>query len=234
MRPTVLLFDIDGTLLLTGGAGRTAFARAFAEVTGRDDACDGFSFAGMTDLAIARLGLSAVGRAVDEVTVARLFESYLAALQEELPRRQHTVFPGVRELLDKLAPARHCAIGLGTGNLRRGAEAKLRHVQLWDSFAFGGFGCDHEERAELLRAGAARGAERLGLPLSECRVVVIGDTVRDVAAAHALGAECIGVETGGVSSAALRAAGAHAAVCDLRDQSVLSILLDEQVPARTP
>lgn len=226
MRPTVLLFDIDGTLLLTGGAGRRAFARAFTEVTGRADACSHFSFAGMTDRAIARQGLVAVGREPDAATVEMLFEHYLAALLDELARTpQYTIMPGVQPLLAELLRHRHVAIGLGTGNLRLGAQAKLRHGGLWDHFTFGGFGCDHEERGELLRRGAERGAATLGLPLSDCRIVVIGDTVRDVSAAHAIGATCVAVETGGVASDVLLSAGAHVAYRDLTQRGVLDHLL---------
>jgi phosphoglycolate phosphatase len=225
-RPTVLLFDIDGTLLLTGGAGRRAFERAFATMTGRGDACAGFSFGGMTDRAIAREGLLALGRAVEEALVERLFEHYLDALREELLRTQnYTVMPGVRELLAALSPHRHLALGLGTGNLRRGAEAKLRHGQLWDPFTFGGFGCDHEQRGELLRRGAERGAERLRSALDDCRVVVIGDTARDVAAAQQIGAECVAVETGGVAADALRKAGSCTVFRDLRQPGVLEHLV---------
>lgn len=226
VRPTVLLFDIDGTLLLSGGAGRRAFARAFHEVTGRPDACDTFSFGGMTDRGIARQGLAALAREVDDATVELLFESYLRALHDELARTTgYTIMPGVHALLDALAPHAHLAIGLGTGNLRRGAEAKLRHGGLWERFAFGGFGCDHEERGELLRCGAARGADLIGQPLSACRVVVIGDTVRDVYAAHAIGAECVGVATGGVPEETLAAAGASAVFRDLTEAGVLERLL---------
>lgn len=225
-RPTVFLFDIDGTLLLTGGAGRRSFERAFKEVTGHPEALQGLSFAGMTDRGIARAGLQALGRAPDEHTVERLFEAYLHALADELARTpKYTIMPGVRELLAELTQVSDIALGLGTGNLRRGAEAKLRHGALWEHFTFGGFGCDHELRAELLRRGAERGAQALGLPLAACRLVVIGDTVRDVDAAHAIGAECIGVETGGVTASVLRAAGAHAVYRDLTERGVLESLL---------
>lgn len=223
---TVLLFDIDGTLLLTGGAGRRAFTRAFTAMTGRADACEGFSFAGMTDRGIARRGFENVGRQVDEDTIAQLFEHYLAALADELSRTpSYTIMPGVEALLATLATHEGLAIGLGTGNLRRGAEAKLRHGGLWEHFAFGGFGCDHEDRAELLRRGAERGRAVLGLAPGEGRVVVIGDTVRDIDAAHAIGATCIAVETGGVSAETLRAGGAAAVFCDLSHPDALAHLL---------
>lgn len=224
-RATILLFDIDGTLLLTGGAGRRSFERAFTEVTGRPDALSGFSFGGMTDRGIAREGLRALGREVDEALVEQLFERYLAALADELVTSNYTVMPGVHELLAALQGKSGVAIGLGTGNLRRGAEAKLTKGRLWDSFAFGGFGCDHEERSELLQRGAERGAASLDCTLAECRVVVIGDTVRDVTAAHTIGAICVGVETGGVTRDVLSAAGAHVVYKDLTERGVLDSLL---------
>jgi phosphoglycolate phosphatase len=222
---TILLFDIDGTLLLTGGAGRRSFERAFKIITGRADALSGFSFGGMTDRGIAREGLRALGREVDEALVEQLFESYLAALADELVTSNYTIMPGVHDVLAMLAERSGVAVGLGTGNLRRGAEAKLKKGQLWESFQFGGFGCDHEQRSELLRKGAERGAASLDCTLAECRVVVIGDTVRDVTAAHAIGAICIGVETGGVTRDVLSAAGAHVVYKDLTERGVIESLL---------
>ena len=225
-RPTLLLFDLDGTLLLTGGAGRRAFERAFAQLTGRRDACDGIAFGGMTDRAIARAGLAALGREPDEALLEQLFECYLAALADELARTTgYTIMPGVPALLAALGRHAHLSLGLGTGNLRRGAEAKLRHGQLWEPFAFGGFGCDHEQRGELLRIGAQRGAERLGRALRECRVVVIGDTPRDVLAAQQIGAECLAVETGGVAADALREAGPCTVFRDLSEPGALELLV---------
>jgi phosphoglycolate phosphatase len=224
--PTLYLFDIDGTILLTGGAGRRSFERAFVEVTGRADALKAISFGGMTDRGIARAGLEAAGIDVSDERVEKLFEAYLAALADELLRTpKYTIMPGVHEVLAKLKTMANVAIGLGTGNLKRGAEAKLRHGKLWEHFSFGGFGCDHELRGELLRAGALRGAQQLGVPLADCRIVVIGDTVRDVDAAREIGAECIGVETGGVEASVLRDRGAHAVYRDLTQPGVLEVLL---------
>ncbi len=215
-RPTIVLFDIDGTLILTGGAGRRAFERSFRSVIGSADSLASFSFGGMTDLGIARMGLELAGEAVDQARLNALLDSYVAALHDELEKRpDYRIMPMARELVTRARSEAHVAVGLGTGNLKRGAEAKLRHGGLWELFDFGGFGCDHEDRTELLRAGAVRGAERLGLPLSRCRVVVVGDTVRDVVAAHGITAECIGVETGGLSAQELRAAGARAVFADL-------------------
>ncbi|HEX5659720.1 MAG TPA: HAD family hydrolase [Polyangiales bacterium] len=223
--PTLFLFDIDGTILLTGGAGRRSFERAFTEVTGRPDALETVSFGGMTDKGIARQGLEAAGIEVTDERVEKLFEAYLKALAIELQSSKYTIMPGVHDVLAKLKGLAHTALGLGTGNLKLGAEAKLRHGKLWEHFSFGGFGCDHELRGELLRAGAVRGAQQLGVPLEACRIVVIGDTVRDVDAAKEIGAECIGVETGGVSAEDLRARGAHAVYRDLTDPRALESLL---------
>ncbi|HSO32352.1 MAG TPA: HAD hydrolase-like protein, partial [Labilithrix sp.] len=119
------------------------------------------------------------------------------------------------------------ALGLGTGNVKRGAYAKLARGALDAPFAFGGFGCDAEDRTELLRVGAGRGAAALGVPLADCRVVVIGDTPKDVAAARGIGAECIGVGTGGFAPAALRDLGAQNAFATLEEDGVREALFSE-------
>lgn len=214
-RPTVVLFDIDGTLLESGGAGRAAMSAAFGRLWGRADACANISFGGMTDRAIARQGLLAVGENVDEARIDQLVAAYLAQLEHTLPRYPHRVMPGVNVLLDALSERADLALGLGTGNVRAGAFAKLRTASLDAYFAFGGFGCDAEDRAQLLRAGAQRGAERAGAALEQCRVVVIGDTPKDVAAARAIGAEVVAVATGGFDLDTLRATQPDRAVADL-------------------
>jgi len=225
-QPTIVLFDIDGTLILTGGAGRRAFECSFRGVLGRADSLASFSFGGMTDRAIARMGLERAGEPADDARIDALLEAYLNALRDELAQKpNYRVMPRVREVVVAARAHPHIAMGLGTGNLKRGAEAKLRHGGLWELFDFGGFGCDHENRTELLRAGAVRGAAQLGQPLSACRVVVVGDTVRDVVAAHGIAAECIGVETGGISAQALREAGAHAVFSDLSAPGALDAIV---------
>lgn len=223
--PTVLLFDIDGTLVTTGGAGRRAMTRAFEALTGRDDAT-GFPFAGMTDRAIVRAGLRNVGCDDDDDAVARVLALYLELLEGEVESAsRYGVYPGVVPALDAAARAERTAIGLGTGNVRTGARIKLSRVGLDSRFGFGGFGCDHEDRAELLRAGAERGAALLGLDRGECRVVVVGDTVRDVDAALAIGAEVVAVGTGGEELAVLRARGATFVVRDLHEPGAIDLLL---------
>ncbi len=208
MRPTVLLFDIDGTLVSSGGAGRRAMERAMLAITGRDDTC-GFGFSGMTDRAIARQALRGAGHEDTEAAIDGVLDAYLEILAVEVPRStDFKALPGVVAVVEAARQSAGVAVGLGTGNVRRGASIKLRRVDLERCFDFGGFGCDHEERARLLAAGAERGAERLGKALAQCRVVVIGDTPKDVAAALAIGAECVGVATGRFDVASLAAAGA--------------------------
>jgi phosphoglycolate phosphatase len=137
------------------------------------------------------------------------------------------VHRGVEAALDA-AEARGCAIGLGTGNVREGARLKLERVGLHHRFAFGGFGCDHELRAELIRVGAERGARALGAPLEACRVVVIGDTPKDIAAAQAIGAECLAVATGTFTTADLTAHAPTRVVADLAEAGALAALLGDE------
>lgn len=214
-RATVVLFDVDGTLITCGGAGRRAMEEAFREVCGRSDVCS-FSFGGGTDRGIARQGLRNAGLEPDEAAIDALLARYLVHLEPLLAQSErYAVLPGVEALVDAVSAVQGLAVGLGTGNVERGARAKLQRGKLDQRFAFGGFGCDHEERARLLDAGAQRGATRLGVPREACRVVVVGDTPRDVEAAHAIGAECIAVATGTHDLASLRTTGAALVVEDL-------------------
>lgn len=225
-QPTVLLFDIDGTLLRTGGAGRRSMRQAFHELFGRPDALDHMDFRGMTDPLILLGGLHSVGAAPTPEHVAALTEAYLRALAVEVPASSdYAVLPGVRALLAHLSGRERVALGLGTGNTQAGARTKLTHGDLWHHFGFGGFGDDHGDRVELIRTGAMRGASALGAPLDACRVVIIGDTPKDAHAARGIGAACLGVLTGGYSEPELREAGAEWVVPDLRHGSVLPALL---------
>ncbi|MFU8805899.1 MAG: HAD family hydrolase, partial [Bradymonadaceae bacterium] len=146
----ILLFDIDGTLVSTGGAGRRAIERALVDHLGIAQISMKFSFAGMTDRAILRLATEGHGRMCGDGDVDELIERYVAYLPEEVERADYRVFPGVVELLDKLVDLEASAIGLGTGNAERGARIKLERGGLNDYFAFGGYGCTFEDRAELL------------------------------------------------------------------------------------
>jgi phosphoglycolate phosphatase-like HAD superfamily hydrolase len=225
MRPTVLLFDLDGTLVSTGGAGRRAIDAAFTDLFGRGDACSHLDFSGMTDRAIARSALAAIDVAPTEEAIARVLGRYVERLDEALAAsRNFRVLAGVREVLDAAARREQVAVGLGTGNIVAGARKKLSVCDLWERFPFGGFADDSEERAELIRAGAVRGAERLGVTLERCRVVVIGDTPRDVAAAAANRFESLAVASGSHRLEVLIECGASVAVNDLLDARVVDAL----------
>ncbi len=226
MTPTVLLFDIDGTLLSSSGAGRRAMEAALHDHTGREDLCR-FGFDGMTDRAIVRMALAAAGHAAPALALLdAVLDTYVARLRHELaePGDYH-LYPGIAPALEAARGRAGVALGLGTGNIRRGAALKLGRVGIDHYFAFGGFGCDHEERPAILRTGAERGAALLGRDVASCRVVVVGDTPRDVAAARAIGAECVGVGTGRFGPDELRAAGAHAAFPDLAAAGAIDAVL---------
>ena len=234
MRPTILLFDLDGTLVSTGGAGRRAIERAFnvlfADRGGSREACGHFSFAGMTDRAIARAGLRALGIDPNEDAIARVLPRYVELLDTELAPATAPglrVLPGVTELLDRAAARREVATGLGTGNVVAGAKKKLSVCGLWERFPFGGFADDSEERPELILTGARRGAERLGAPLDRCRVVVIGDTPKDVAAARANRFDSLAVASGQHPLAELATVGATLTVGELSDPRVAASLFQD-------
>jgi len=228
MRPTVLLFDIDGTLVTTGGVGRRALERVFEELFGRPDALAHVRLDGMTDWAIVRHGLAAVGAPTSAEEIARVLAGYVKVLEDEVwradPARYH-LHRGMAEALELAAERPEVALGLGTGNIQEGARVKLTRVGVYHRFRFGGFGSDHEERVELIRRGAERGAALLGAPMPECRVVIIGDTPKDVAAAKGIGAECVGVGTGSFTPEQLRAAGADAAFQDLGEPGAVEAVI---------
>jgi phosphoglycolate phosphatase len=200
---TILLFDIDGTLLDTQGAGKIAIARAFDTVHQRPDACDHFRFGGMTDHAIVRRGLQHIGESEFEADIVTILDSYLTHLKAAMQEIPCVALDGVRACL-QLAHRRQFAVGLGTGNLKAGAFLKLEEVSLGaEQFAFGGYADDSESRPELIRIAAERGALAAGVSLTEARVVVIGDTPKDIHAAQVNQFECLAVTTGGFTAGQL-------------------------------
>jgi phosphoglycolate phosphatase len=226
-RPTVLLFDVDGTLVTTGGAGRRALERTFERLYGRNDACANMRFDGMTDRAIVRGGLTAIDLEATDALIEQVLAAYVAVLVESVAQvedARYRLHPGMVDAIEA-GHAAGFAVGLGTGNIREGARVKLARVGVADRFAFGGFGDDHESRPELIRIGAQRGAQHLGVALEDARVVVIGDTTKDIAAAQALGAECVAVGTGVWTVEQLQQAGATRAYATLADAGALDFLL---------
>jgi phosphoglycolate phosphatase-like HAD superfamily hydrolase len=223
MRP-VILFDIDGTLV-TGpqdgtSAGVKAMNRASLQVAGRETYFGTADYAGRTDLQIARLLIIEAGdKNPPRQQVEKLVEYYLKFLAEEIIDTPYKVLGNPREAVTALR-AGHMKVGLGTGNVRRGARLKLQNVGIGDLFDFenGGFGEDGETRAELLR----HGARRLD-PTQNQPVIIIGDTPRDVEGAHAIGAFCIGMPYRHNSKSVLLEAGADA-IAHTIDGSLVEIV----------
>lgn len=194
----LLLFDLDGTLISTGGAGLRALDRAFYDLHHLEKAMDGISPAGKVDPAIVqevfreKMGGEVSWRVVDE-----LCEAYLKYLAQEMVRGSgYRVMDGVDQLLNQLEAREDILLALGTGNLERGARIKLEPSGLNDYFPFGGFGSDADNRPEVLRAAVNRAQKRLGTSIHPRCVFVIGDTVLDVRAGKAISAVTVAVGAG--------------------------------------
>jgi phosphoglycolate phosphatase-like HAD superfamily hydrolase len=196
----LVLFDIDGTILLTDGAGKRAIHRALLDVFGSTGPAD-HRFDGKTDPQIVRELMRIAGHADDKIDaeMASLFARYVDYLQEELRAGADDVrvMPGVVELLDALDARHDATLGLLTGNLIEGARAKLVAAGIDpDRFSIGAYGSDHETRAELPAVAQQRARDELGLIVEGRDVVVIGDTPADLSCGLAIGARAIGVATG--------------------------------------
>ena len=228
--PRLVLFDVDGTLVLTGGAGARAMTLALRDLLGVENGFDGIPMPGRTDGIIVKDALVRGGHARDDALLTAFHDRYVVLLAREIhqpaPGKHKGVMPGVRALLDALAPRGDVFLALLTGNFRAAARIKLEHFGLWEYFRCGAFADDAHERNDLVPV-AIRRARDCGLPdISPDRVVVIGDTPLDVACARAAGARAIAVATGGVDVETLRASGADAVFNDLSDtEEVLDAIL---------
>ncbi len=216
--PLAILFDIDGTLITTGGAGARSWAWSFRTRFERDVDILKFSELGMTDPEVARRSFHGVfGRDADERELSRLVNGYLERLPEEVGASTgYRVMPGVNELLSRLVDD-SVLLGLTTGNLEAAAHIKLSRGGLNRFFSFGGYGSDSNDRAELTRRAIERAGVMHGHALDPARVVVVGDTPRDVDAAHAAGAVALAVATGSYTVDQLREAGADHVVPTLAE-----------------
>src|SRR5881227_1530549 len=191
----LLLFDIDGTLIHSGGAGVRALISAFRERFEISDDLSGIEIAGMTDSGIVTSILKKHNIPATLENVSAFLDSYVHFLSLELPRRQGKLLPGVLELLEELKSRPHLVLALLTGNVSRGAQLKLEHYGVWHFFEFGAFADDHHDRNELGPFARSRAKERHGREFS-ADIDVIGDTPRDIACGKALGARTIAVATG--------------------------------------
>jgi phosphoglycolate phosphatase-like HAD superfamily hydrolase len=212
----LILFDIDGTLIDSGGAGTRSLALAFKELFSIENAFHGISMAGKTDTQIIKEGLMKHGFSPDGNLNAVIY-TYLKYLQNEINNNRKYINPGIYKLLEKLSLAKDIGLGLLTGNLEQGARIKLKPFHLNKYFPTGAFGSDDEDRNRLLPIAIKRFEElyQEKIAINEC--IVIGDTPRDVHCAKPYGATCIGVATGPYALEALIEAGAHYVVKDLSD-----------------
>lgn len=194
----LVLFDIDGTLVHTGGAGIKAFAKVFATAFNVPDGVEKMRFAGRTDVGLVREFFTMNGIPPSPDNFRRFFEQYAFWLDHILAQSQTEECPGVRELIHDLrALADPPRLGLLTGNIRLGAEIKLRHFDLWKEFETGAFADDHEDRDQIAHAALQRGSRVFGRNLRGEEVVVIGDTPLDIRCGRAIGAKVLAVATGG-------------------------------------
>jgi phosphoglycolate phosphatase-like HAD superfamily hydrolase len=238
----LILFDIDGTLVLTGGAGIRAMNRACEELVGHPHALEGIPVAGRTDRIILADVVARAGHALDDGLLDRLRDRYIVNLREEIERPGRTqsfeslgarggvkaVMPGIRELLDILEGRDDVFLALLTGNFAAGARIKLEHFDLWRYFRCGAFGDDAADRNALVPFAVAR-ARQCGLPdqLAPEHILVVGDTPHDIACARVAGATPVGVATGGFSADQLRQSGAEIVFENLGSPDEFLKLVDE-------
>ena len=220
----LVLFDIDGTLVHTGGAGVKAFAKVFATEFGIPNGTEKMKFAGRTDVGLVREFFRLNHIEPDAAHFQRFFASYVYWLDHILAQSQTETCPGIWELIRALqALPNPPTLGLLTGNIRLGAEIKLRHFDLWKEFVTGAFADDHEDRDQIAHVAHTRGSRLLGRKLRGEEVVVIGDTPLDVKCGRAIGAQVLAVATGGATLEELKKHTPDWAVADLRQLTAKEI-----------
>jgi len=197
----VLLFDLDWTLIYTGGAGVRALDHAFEKTFGIPKAMKIVSPDGKTDPAICREMIRIhLKREPLDGEIEKLCRGYLDRLAEEIPNGPgYRILPGIPDLLKALSVKEGVLMGLGTGNLEEGARIKLARADLMKYFHFGGFGSDSEDRPTVLRTAVKRGEHMAKKSFAPRQVVVIGDNIRDVSSGQAIGALTVAVASGPMS-----------------------------------
>lgn len=214
-RVSLWLFDIDGTLVDTGGAGLTALGDAAERVFG--DRGPKLNLCGATDSGILAGMFRHFARAVCPDASSRFYEAYLERLEFHLSSGDYPgrVLPGVEEMLGRLAREPDAVVGLLTGNIKEGAWVKMRHFGLDRFFTFGAYGCDHADRDRLGPVALERAAAHAGRVFDADEIVIVGDTPKDIACARAIDARCLAVATGHIPASEL--AGAWRVLDDLTD-----------------
>ncbi|HET8713895.1 MAG TPA: HAD family hydrolase [Gemmatimonadales bacterium] len=225
----LILFDIDGTILWTNGAGRRAIHRALLDEVGTAGPIEGYRFDGKTDPQIVRELLELAGHpecnSDDRITAVCTRYVELLTAELEKPTQATRIYPGIKELLAALEPFEaggRALVGLLTGNVQNGAALKLRSAGLrFERFAVGAFGSDSHYRPNLPAIAAQRAEQRTGRRFTGADIVIVGDTPDDVACARPIGARTVGVGTGYYSAAALKEAGATHAFDNLGDTTAV-------------
>lgn len=192
----LFLFDIDGTLITSGGAGEGALKDAMKSRFGVEEDLEGIILAGSTDARIAAELLGKAGIAHTPENAAALLDEYLHHLPRRLADHNGRILPGIVELLEALAARPDCVLALLTGNVVRGAEIKLTHFGVWHHFEFGAFSDDHHDRNELGKFARSRATDRHGIEFPPEKIYVIGDTPRDIECGRAIGARTVAIATG--------------------------------------
>jgi phosphoglycolate phosphatase-like HAD superfamily hydrolase len=217
----LILFDIDGTLLTSGGAGERALRRGFHARFGIEDDLSKTEIAGRTDSGIARQMLAAHGLSETPENLTAFFDGYLHFLKEELAASPGRLLPGILPLLEALKPRSDVVLGLLTGNLARGAEIKLTHYGVWHYFEFGAYADDHHDRNQLGHFARRRAREKHGIEFPPERIFVLGDTPHDITCARAIDAKAVAIATGKFTVAELGALGPDFLFADLGDVSAV-------------
>ena len=199
----LLLFDIDGTILTSGGAGVRALRLGFHRHFGIQDDLSNIDMAGRTDSGIAReiLATHQLPQSIENITA--LLDAYLHHLAIEIPQTAGQLLPGIIPLLTLLHQRTDIVLALLTGNLARGAEIKLRHYGLWHYFEFGAFADDHHDRNQLGHFAKTRAHQKHGHEFPPQSIFILGDTPHDITCARAIGAKAIAIATGKFTRAEL-------------------------------
>jgi phosphoglycolate phosphatase len=220
----LVLFDIDGTLVNTGGAGKNAFGHTFATAFNSHNGIGKVSFGGRTDVSLARelFGIHRIPATPENFQ--KFFDHYVFCLDHVMQHSNGKACPGARDFISELqALPDPPMLGLLTGNIRLGAEIKLRHYDLWDVFETGGFADDHEDRNHIAVAALERGRRVLGKDLRPDEIIVVGDTPFDIRCAEFIGAKILAVATGGAKHHELKPLAPNWLVRDLTQISARDI-----------
>lgn len=224
-RPETILFDVDGTLITSGGAGGKSWHWAFNELYGLPADIGQFSDAGMTDPVVGGLTFkSVIGHEASQAELSKVMDQYLVRLPTEIAESSgYQVLDGVQELLEALT-RNGILLGIVSGAVEKAARIKLSRGDLNKYFAFGGYGSDSADRAELTRVAIQRAGEILGKPLDPRDAQVVGDTPLDVKAAHDTGAVGVAVATGHFTVTQLKETGAEYVLSSLSTEEALPVM----------